>query len=462
MKTSIDNNKYDTMLEPSDWRFSAAIVGLMKYLSYHNFDYEVDDDYILYNSEDITEDKYLEFVEYKYGNELHHKVVENILVNEEISDEQQKIVNDKLNSNTIMKNKFKGIKFDKRNKGEILNIIQNNRYEIIKETFRSKSNMYANYANTNQLFNESQDFCRLAGYCIDAGKKGKSTGYNFAMSSFVGHDEKEFDFIPFAFEGNREAYFINDNYTIKRLKVSNDMLSKKIQIDLDNDNKYSDARQALFKGIIESSDFISRDVEVIFKDRDKGHFENLYLRKESIDIFKKLKAEGIDYKTFCFSENITKVNKINLQKAYKINVQKEVTYSILNNVLLDNLIELFLKKKRDFVVAQLIKINGLIRGDKDMKQKLKGAFACAKQVAKVIESNKIDSYRQKLISSIIFKDYDRVCQILLQLSNYSGIEFGFVYDLFDDFEDNKDLAYTFINALSKNTDKITNNDSANN
>lgn len=458
MKTSIDNNKYDTMLEPSDWRFSAAIVGLMKYLSYHNFDYEVDDDYILYNSEDITEDKYLEFVEYKYGNELHHKVVENILVNEEISDEQQKIVNDKLNSNTIMKNKFKGIKFDKSNKGEILNIIQNNRYEIIKETFRSKSNMYANYANTNQLFNESQDFCRLAGYCIDAGKKGKSTGYNFAMSSFVGHDEKEFDFIPFAFEGNREAYFINDNYTIKRLKVSNDMLSKKIQIDLDNDNKYSDARQALFKGIIESSDFISRDVEVIFKDRDKGHFENLYLRKESIDIFKKLKVEGIDYKTFCFSENITKVNKINLQKVYKINVQKEVTNSILNNVLLDNLIELFLKKKRDFVVAQLIKINGLIRGDKDMKQKLKGAFACAKQVAKVIESNKIDSYRQKLTSSIIFKDYDRVCQILLQLSNYSGIEFGFVYDLFDDFEDNKDLAYTFINALSKNTD----NNSANN
>ena len=97
-----------------------------------------------------------------------------------------------------------------------------------------------------------------------------------------------------------------------------------------------------------------------------------------------------------------------------------------------------------------------------MKQKLKGAFACAKQVAKVIENNKIDSYRQKLTSSIIFKDYDRVCQILLQLSNYSGIEFGFVYDLFDDFEDNKDLAYTFINALSKNTDKNTDNNSANN
>ena len=90
-----------------------------------------------------------------------------------------------------------------------------------------------------------------------------------------------------------------------------------------------------------------------------------------------------------------------------------------------------------------------------MKDKLKGAFACAKKVAVSIEQNKIDSYRQKLTSSIIFKDYDRACQILLQLSNYSNVEFGFVYDLFDDFENNKDLAYTFINALSKENKKIT-------
>lgn len=88
-----------------------------------------------------------------------------------------------------------------------------------------------------------------------------------------------------------------------------------------------------------------------------------------------------------------------------------------------------------------------------MKDRLKGAFKNAKQVEEVLEINKLDSYRQKLTSSIIFKDYDRVCQILLQLSNYSGIEFNFVYDLFDDFESNKDLAYTFINALSKSSEK---------
>ncbi|CDI49498.1 type I CRISPR-associated protein Cas8a1/Csx8 [Clostridium tetani] len=445
MKTSIQNEKYDTMLEPSDWRFSAAIVGLLQYLNYHYLDYKMEEDYILYNSSGINEERYLDFVEYKYGDELHHRLVENILSNEEITEEQLKLINEKLVANTIMKKTFGKIKFDNTNKKEILDIINKNRYELIRETFRSKSDMYANYANTNQLFNDSQDYCRLVGYCIDTGKKGKSTGFNFTMNTFVGSDILEFDFIPFAFEGSREAFFINDNYTIQRLKMSNEILSKKIESDLEGESKRKDARQALFKAIMEASDFIKRDVEVILKDISEDYFETLYIRKESIDIFKELINEKIEYKSFCFSHKIT--------DKYYINIQKRVTESILNNVLLDELIEIFLKEKnRSYLVLQLIKINVLIRRDKTMKDRLKGAFACAKQVSKAIESNKLDSYKQKLTSSIIFKDYDRVCQILLQLSNYSGIEFGFVYDLYDDFEENKDLAYTFINALSKKSE----------
>jgi len=442
MKTTLQNNNYDTMLEPSDWRFSAAIVGLMKYLDYHNLDYKIEDDFIYYNSSDISEEKYLDFVEYKYGEELHHKVVENILSKEDINDEEIKLLNDKLSANSIMKKTFGKLKFDKTNKQEILEIINGNRSKLIKETFRSKSDMYANYANTNQLFNDSRNYCRLLGYYIDSGKKGKSIGYNFSASTFVGHDVREFDFIPFAFEGNKEAFFINDNYSINTLKISNMTLSKKVLEDLDGESKRKDARQALFKGIIESSDFINRDVEVILKNIDKDHFETLYIRKESIDIFKKLSNENIEYKSFCFFHKIT--------DKYYIDVQKKVTESILNNILLDNLIEVFLKEKnRDYIVSQLIKINVLIRRDKTLKDRLKGAYKNAKQVAEILESNKLDSYRQKLTSSIIFKDYDRVCQILLQLSNYSGVEFNFVYELFDDFENNKDLAYTFINALTK-------------
>lgn len=442
MKTTLQNNNYDTMLEPSDWRFSAAIVGLMKYLDYHNLDYKIEDDCIYYNSSDISEEKYLDFVEYKYGEELHHKVVENILSKEDINDEEIKLLNDKLSANSIMKKTFGKLKFDKTNKQEILEIINGNRSKLIKETFRSKSDMYDNYANKNQLFNDSRNYCRLLGYYIDSGKKGKSIGYNFSASTFVGHDVREFDFIPFAFEGNKEAFFINDNYSINTLKISNMTLSKKVLEDLDGESKRKDARQALFKGIIESSDFINRDVEVILKNIDKDHFETLYIRKESIDIFKKLSNENIEYKSFCFFHKIT--------DKYYIDVQKKVTESILNNILLDNLIEVFLKEKnRDYIVSQLIKINVLIRRDKTLKDRLKGAYKNAKQVAEILESNKLDSYRQKLTSSIIFKDYDRVCQILLQLSNYSGVEFNFVYELFDDFENNKDLAYTFINALTK-------------
>lgn len=450
MISTLENCNYDTMLEPSDWRFSAAIVGLMQYFDFHNIKYDVDDECIRYNRKDITEEKYLEFVENKYSEKLHHKQVENILKQNEISDEQVKLVNDRLKANTIMKNTFKNIKFDGTNKEELLKIINRNRLNLIRETYRTKSDMYANFSNTNQLFNEDQEWCRLVGYNIDTGKKGKSAGYNFNMNSFVGQDFKEFDFIPFAFSGSFESFFINDNYTINRLKISNKMLES--ALDKNDDEKIKSSRQAFFKAIIESSDFIRRDVEVIVKDKDKGYFETLYIRKKSIDILKKIKEEKIDYKALNTRYKVT-------DKYYR-NIQKEVMDCILNNVFLDELVELYLKNKNSYIVSQLIRINILMRGEGKMKDKLKGAFACAKQVAKSIESNKIDSYRQKLTSSIIFKDYDRACQILLQLSNYSNIEFGFVYDLFDDFENNKDLAYTFINALSKdnkNIDEKSNN-----
>lgn len=442
MKTNLQNNDYDTKLEASDWRFSAAILGVMQYLSYHNQDYKIEDDYILYNSSDITEQKYLEFIEYRYDQEFHHRVIENIFSNEEINEEQVKVVNDKLTANTIMKKCFSKVKFDKSNKEHILESIEKNRFEIVKETFRRKSNMYINYANENQMFNQTQDYCRLQGYCVDVGKKGKSTGYNFNINNFVGTDIIEFDFIPFAFQGKNEAFFINDNFTINRLKQSNESFKRIVTASVDENNGRVNARQALFRGIIESADFIKRDTEIIFKDINKGYFETLYLRKSSIDILKNIEREKIDYKSFAVYHKVT--------DKYYIDIQKEVMSCILNNTVLDDLIELSLKDNKNYLVTQLIKTNILIRGNSDMKDRLKGAYACSKKVVEVLEKNKIESYRQKLTSSIIFKDYDRVCQILLQLSNYSGIELGFVYDLFDDFENNKDLAYTFINALSKN------------
>lgn len=447
MKSILEYKNYDTKLEASDWRYSAAIIGLMQYLDYHNLEYETHDDCIYYKSEYINEEMYLNFVEYKYAEELHHKVIENILSKAVISDEEVKLVNDKIIANTIMKKIFDKIKFNKENTNQILDLLNNNRKAIIRETFRSKSDMYKNYSNTNQLFNESQEFCRLVGYYIDAPKKGKSTGYKFSTNTFVTSDEKEFDFIPFAFQGIMESFFINDNYTIERLKIAYSILKERVKVEETN-KKIKNIREILFKTIIETSDFIKRDVEVICKDRSKSYFETLYIRKEALNIFRELKDKGIDYKAFSTSHKVT--------EKYYINIQKVVMESILNNILLDNLIDKILKdSSKTYLITQLISVNVLIRRNNTMNDRLKGAYACAKKVSEVLEANKLESYRQKLTSSIVFKDYDRVCQILLQLSNYSGIEFNFAYDLYDNFEDNKDLAYTFANALTKksNNDK---------
>lgn len=456
MKTILENNTdFNVKLEPSDWRFSAAIVGLLEYFEYIDTletSYKVEDEYILYNSELITKENYLKFVEKKYGENLHHKYVELNLehYNQDNNENDNtyiiKSINEKLSGNKIMKKIFKKIKFDGTNRDEILSLVNKHREELILETFRNKPDMYKNYCNTNQLFNENQKYCRLVGYYIDAPKKGKSTGFGFNMSSFVGQDIQEFDFIPFAFINDRESLFINDNYEINRLTSAKQVFQEKIKADIENlelENKYRGIKYSLFKGIIESSDFIEYDVEVIVKDRDKDYFETLYIRKQSIDILKKINERKIDYNSLCFSYKIN--------DNYYIDIYKKVMECILNNTLLDDVIDLLLKEKKNYyTVYQLININDLIRGEKIMDDKIRKIIhACANEVRNKIPENKLESYRQKLTSSIIFKDYDRVCQILLQLSGYSDVYFSFADELFMDFEKNKDIAYTFINALGK-------------
>lgn len=463
MKTILENNTdFNVKLEPSDWRFSAAIVGLLEYFEYIDTletSYKVEDEYILYNSELITKENYLKFVEKKYGENLHHKYVELNLehYNQDNNENDNtyiiKSINEKLSGNTIMKKIFKKIKFDGTNRDEILSLVNKHREELILETFRNKSDMYKNYCNTNQLFNENQKYCRLVGYYIDAPKKGKSTGFGFNMSSFVGQDIQEFDFIPFAFINDRESLFINDNYEINRLTSAKQVFQEKIKADIENlelENKYRGIKYSLFKGIIESSDFIEYDVEVIVKDRDKDYFETLYIRKQSIDILKKINERKIDYNSLCFSYKIN--------DNYYIDIYKKVMECILINTLLDDVIDLLLKEKKNYyTVYQLININDLIRGEKIMDDKIRKIIhACANEVRNKIPENKLESYRQKLTSSIIFKDYDRVCQILLQLSGYSDVYFSFADELFMDFEKNKDIAYTFINALGK-SNKINEN-----
>lgn len=440
MKSIIKNERFDTKMETSDWRYSASIVGLIKYFNYlvgKGYEteanvYKIDEDVISYDSEAITEERYLLFAEDYFERAMHHKVVEEILSSTEFTVEQIKLVNDKLKANTIMKKIFGDIKFSGENRELILQKINENRLLLIKETYRTGKSLYADFSNTNSLFEEPGSICRIQNYNIDAPKKSKSISYNWDFKTYKFDDEKEFDFIPFAFSKSYEAFFINNNYSIRELYKTNNLLS--------NSNN---PRSTLFCDLKNSSDFIDFDVEVIIKNRNVDYFETLYIRKDAIKIFKAIdeyKAIKIRYK---------------INDNYYIDFEKKVTDKILNNIKLDELIEMLIKSNSNYSynIKTLIKINTLIYGGDKMDKQMKSAYASAKRVMREIPENKVNSYKQKLISAITFKDYERFCEILLQLSSYSGVVFDFAYDLFQDFDDNKNIAYTFINALNNESKK---------
>ena len=440
MKSIIDNEKFNTKMETSDWRYSASIVGLKKYFDYfvtmgedESNLYKIEHDAIKYNSEDITEERYFQFVEYYFEDAMHHRLIEQILNNSEFTDEQIKLVNDKLKVQiSIIKKVLGKFKFSGGNKEMILQTINENRLLLIKETYRTGKSLYANFANTNSLFSGQGDICRMQNYNIDAGKKSKSISYNWDFKTYNYEDEKEFDFIPFAFSKSYEAFFINNNYSIKQLFNTNNLI-----------NSSDNPRSTLFCDLKNSADFIDFDVEVIIKNRNNDYFETLYIRKDAIKIF----AAIDNYKAIKM--------KYKVNENYYIDFEKEVTDNILNNIKLDSFIEMLLKSNSNYSynIKTLIRINILIYGGDKMDRQMKSAYVSAKKVIAKIPENKVNSYKQKLICAITFKDYERFCEILLQLSSYSEIVFDFAYDLFENFEDNKNIAYTFINALNHDSNK---------
>ena len=428
-------------LEPFDWRYSAAIVGLRKYLEWLGVDEEpnliITEDTLEYNKKYLDKEDFLKFAEYYFKDDMHHIEIENKLKEKNPTEDQINIVNEKMKANTILKNKFKKIKFDGHNQDEIQNIIDQNREEIICETFRNKNNLYKNYCNPNQLFKDKQECCRLNGYYIDMPKKGKSISYAFDKSNYVGNDIPEFDFIPFAFSGCREKFFINDNVDLNRLQKTNNQWTRTVKSQMEEakqKNERVNTKRIFIDCLIEAKDFLQSDIEIIVKKPERAYFETLYLRKESLEILKNMKSY---YKAFCFS--------IKISDDYWINILNEVFDAVVNFTLLDDLIN------------KLLKVNVEIKkGDEKMKNTMKAAFACAKQIVDKKDGNKprvsdtkLKSYCTKLINAIILDDYDQFQKILINLSNYAEVPCGFAYDLFEDFEGNKEIAYTFVNSLNR-------------
>lgn len=456
MKTKIDYFDYDTLLQPTDWRFAAVVVGLCKYFDYFGIDYKVlydveekPDNYIhgfdgiIYKSEDITEEKYLEFAENYFEKYMTHKNILNILESQEFSEEQIKLVNDLVKSKTVLKGLLGKTKFDGTNKDIFISTIEENRAEIIKNIFKNGNNLYKNYCNERLIFTEDNSTCRLRGYNVDKDRKTSNLGFCFSKESFESNDILEFDFIPFAFSNSdmRETYFVNNNFSVKSLTQTNYAFSNQLSSTENKDDK-----NKLMLVLQNSKDYISYDVEIISKSQDKAYYETFFVRLERLKKLRELSGKSLNF-----------VKKID--DDYWFNLEKEVYMRCLNNVLLDDVILMMLKFYFDdnavkgYIKSRtdmLIDINVSWKGNEIMDE-IKSAKSCgfltSKKLIEMKSSNKINSYKQKIISALCAHDYDRAKEIILSLSAYVGMEFSFFYTFLENAEENKDLAFAFASAL---------------
>lgn len=482
MKATIEHPLYDTLLLPTEWRYSAAIVGLIRFFDFieetegkklytytNNEDkdrYVVYSDIggyiqgILYNSTDLTEERYLLFCENWYGREFRHRNVEWLLTHiKEFSQDNINDINSYLNgtsSNTVMKKIFNGTKFDGTNTDTILNLIDEHRLELIKETFRNKPNMYKNFANINKLLSNSNPHCRLLGYDLDENRKSKAASYYFDTSTFIASDIYEFDFIPFAFTYTKIGFFVNSNTSIEALVKCNNQLKEKMDVEeqIINNRVIRDGDQTkLIKAMLHSDDFLNCDVEIICKDREQESFDTMLIRKQALQRLKKI------YDNY----NLRYVHKYNYN--YWLNVEEELIRCCLNYTYLDKLLEqLLLLSRMDTesrtiqIIQPLVQINMEWKGvNQTMQDTIERAKKVGYYIGKTIKEkngeNKVKSYKNKLINATVSHDRERVLEIMLQLSGYTDGEISTIYDILDNPDNWSDIAISFTNAMIPYTKK---------
>ncbi|WP_158520808.1 type I CRISPR-associated protein Cas8a1/Csx8 [Finegoldia magna] len=473
-----NNQKFNRRICPSDWRFSASIVGMIRFFEEEEIEFDISEDgfYLYYNYEDVSEEndeKYFDYVEKTYHDSLHHTVLEDLLRINDKSEEQIKIIKEKMNGNSIMKKVLKGIDFeDDKN---ILEKISGNREEIIRDTFKNAKFGYAKFANSNKIRSEEGKVCRLNGYYVDTSRKTKSIGFAFDDKTRNYNDFIEFDYIPFAFTQDRESVFINNNISVILLKNSNDALVNKNQDKGKLSYKLNkNFRNEIFYNFSEASSFIDYDVEVILKSQDNDFFETIFVRKEAIEIFESISK--IDSEKQYIQKALK--YKIKINDDYYIDILNYVTNSVLNLQVLDKLIVFLFRYKFNiksndnkraeksdygFLISQLIRVNKLIYrklydgGDNNMTYK--NVYESAEEVKRKLKEknmeNKLGSYRSKLIGALTANDKDRFIIVLLNLSSYAQVQFDFLTLLTKDFDLYKNVAFDFVSKLNYFEDNST-------
>lgn len=479
-----NNPKFNRRICPSDWRFSASIVGMIRFFEEEEIEFDLSEDgfYLYYNYEDVSEEndeKYFDYVEKTYHYSLHHTVLEDLLRISDKSDEQKKIIKEKMNGNSIMKKVLKGIGAE--DEENILEKISENREDIIRDTFKNAKFGYAKFANSNKIRSEEGKVCRLNGYYVDTSRKTKSIGFAFDDKTRNYNDFIEFDYIPFAFSQDRESIFINNNIGIRYLKNANDALVHENQDNGKLSYKLNkNFRSEIFYNFSEASNFIDYDVEVILKNQDDDFFETIFVRKEAIEIFESISKIDSEKQ---YIQKALKYN-IKINDDYYINILNYVTNSVLNLQVLDKLIIFLFRYKFNiksndnkraeksdygFLISQLIRINRLIYrklydgGDNNMTYK--NVYETAEEVKRKLKEknmeNKLGSYRSKLIGALTANDKDRFIIVLLNLSSYAQVQFDFLTLLTKDFDLYKNIAFDFVYKLNYFEDNGSNKPSDN-
>ena len=226
------------------------------------------------------------------------------------------------------------------------------------------------------------------------------------------------------------------------IRDRNDTLSKELR-----DKEKKNPKTRLLSVLQQADDFINYDVEIIEKNRDNDYYSTLFVRTERLRALKQLNEKSLSF-TYKIAED------------YWLNLEKEVFERCLNNVLLDDLIERMLKISLDsevnkttvrFRTNALVDINVSWKGSMimtELENARKLGFVVSQKLIEKRGKNKISSYQQRIISALVAHDYDRVKEVLLSLSAYSGVEFAFFYKFLEDAEQYKDLAFAFASSLT--------------
>ena len=77
MITNIENRII--RIEPSEWRYSASIVGIINYFEFHKIEFFMNEEYIEFDKSLLEKEKYLEFVENHFKVYMPHLGIEDIL-----------------------------------------------------------------------------------------------------------------------------------------------------------------------------------------------------------------------------------------------------------------------------------------------------------------------------------------------------------------------------------------------